>query len=102
MKKALIGFLLLLSLGVNAQKQTRYERLSTASGLSQSSVYKIIQDKKGFLWFATGDGLNRYDGHNFKIYRNDPSDPKTLSGSEIFTVAEDDLGNLWVGTRNSG
>lgn len=102
MKKTLIGFLLLLSLGIAAQKQTRYERLSTASGLSQSSVYKIIQDKKGFLWFATGDGLNRYDGHNFKIYRNDPSDPKTLSGSEIFTVAEDDLGNLWVGTRNSG
>jgi signal transduction histidine kinase/ligand-binding sensor domain-containing protein/DNA-binding response OmpR family regulator len=102
MKKALIGFLLVLSLGITAQKQTRYERLSTASGLSQSSVYKIIQDKKGFLWFATGDGLNRYDGHNFKIYRNDPSDPKTLSGSEIFTVAEDDLGNLWVGTRNSG
>lgn len=102
MKKALIGFLLLLSLGTIAQKQTRYERLSTASGLSQSSIYKIIQDKKGFLWFATGDGLNRYDGHNFKIYRNDPSDPKTLSGSEIFTVAEDDLGNLWVGTRNSG
>lgn len=89
-------------LGLQAQKQTRYERLSTASGLSQSSVYKIIQDKKGFLWFATGDGLNRYDGHNFKIYRNDPSDARTLSSSEIFTVAEDDEGNLWVGTRNSG
>jgi signal transduction histidine kinase/ligand-binding sensor domain-containing protein/DNA-binding response OmpR family regulator len=102
MKKALFGFLLVVSFAALAQKQTRYERLSTASGLSQSSVYKIIQDKKGFLWFATGDGLNRYDGHNFKIYRNDPSDPKTLSGSEIFTVAEDDLGNLWVGTRNSG
>jgi signal transduction histidine kinase/ligand-binding sensor domain-containing protein/DNA-binding response OmpR family regulator len=102
MKKSLFGFLLVVSFAALAQKQTRYERLSTASGLSQSSVYKIIQDKKGFLWFATGDGLNRYDGHNFKIYRNDPSDPKTLSGSEIFTVAEDDLGNLWVGTRNSG
>ncbi|MFD3407956.1 two-component regulator propeller domain-containing protein [Aquirufa sp. HETE-83D] len=101
--KRLFFFLALCSvLSLQAQKQTRYERLSTASGLSQSSVYKIIQDKKGFLWFATGDGLNRYDGHNFKIYRNDPSDPTTLSGSEIFTVAEDDLGNLWVGTRNSG
>lgn len=101
--KRLFLFLALCSvLSLQAQKQTRYERLSTASGLSQSSVYKIIQDKKGFLWFATGDGLNRYDGHNFKIYRNDPSDPKTLSGSEIFTVAQDDLGNLWVGTRNSG
>jgi signal transduction histidine kinase/ligand-binding sensor domain-containing protein/DNA-binding response OmpR family regulator len=101
--KRLFFFLILCSvLSLQAQKQTRYERLSTASGLSQSSIYKIIQDKKGFLWFATGDGLNRYDGHNFKIYRNDPSDPKTLSGSEIFTVAEDDEGNLWVGTRNSG
>lgn len=101
--KRLFFFLALCSvLSLQAQKQTRYERLSTASGLSQSSVYKIIQDKKGFLWFATGDGLNRYDGHNFKIYRNDPSDPKTLSGSEVFTVAQDDLGNLWVGTRNSG
>jgi ligand-binding sensor domain-containing protein len=88
--------------GLYSQNQTRYERLGTNSGLSQSSIYKIIQDKKGFLWFATGDGLNRYDGHNFKIYRNDPSDPKTLSGSEIFSVTEDDLGNLWVGTRTSG
>jgi signal transduction histidine kinase/ligand-binding sensor domain-containing protein/DNA-binding response OmpR family regulator len=101
--KRQIFFLLFFSfLSVKAQKQTRYERLSTASGLSQSSVYKIIQDKKGFLWFATSDGLNRYDGHNFKIYRNDPSDPKTLSGSEIFTIGVDDDGNLWVGTRNSG
>ena len=101
--KRQIFFLFLFSfLSLQAQKQTRYERLSTASGLSQSSVYKIIQDKKGFIWFATGDGLNRYDGHNFKIYRNDPSDPTTLSASEIFSLSEDDLGNLWVGTRNSG
>ncbi|TBH70108.1 hybrid sensor histidine kinase/response regulator transcription factor [Aquirufa antheringensis] len=101
--KRLFFFLAMCAvLSLQAQKQTRYERLSTASGLSQSSVYKIIQDKQGFLWFATGDGLNRYDGHNFKIYRNDPSDPTTLSGSEIFTVAQDDEGNLWVGTRNSG
>ncbi len=80
----------------------RFERLSTASGLSQSTVYKIIQDKKGFLWFATADGLNRYDGHNFKIFRNDPSDPSTLSGSDIFSITEDDEGNIWVGTRSSG
>ena len=45
-----------------AQKSTRYERLTTASGLSQNTINKIIQDKKGFLWFATADGLNRYDG----------------------------------------
>lgn len=84
------------------QKSTRYERLTTASGLSQSTINKIIQDKKGFLWFATADGLNRYDGYSFTVYRNDPNDNKTLSGSDISTVCEDDEGNLWVGTRNAG
>ena len=93
---------LLVSASLHGQVGNRFERLTTASGLSQSSVYKIIQDKKGFLWFATADGLNRYDGHNFKIYRNDPSDPTTLSGSDIFTIVEDDEGNMWVGTRSSG
>ncbi len=93
---------LLISASLHGQVGNRFERLSTASGLSQSSVYKIIQDKKGFLWFATADGLNRYDGHNFKIYRNDPSDPTTLSGSDIFSIVEDDEGNIWVGTRSSG
>ena len=97
-----IGLMLLLPWKGFAQNTKRYERLSTASGLSQSSVYKIIQDKKGFLWFATGDGLNRYDGHNFKIYRNDPSDPHSLSSSDVSSVLEDEDGNLWVGTRNSG
>jgi signal transduction histidine kinase/ligand-binding sensor domain-containing protein/DNA-binding response OmpR family regulator len=94
--------LLLFSASLAGQVGNRYERLSTASGLSQSSVYKIIQDKKGFLWFATADGLNRYDGHNFKIFRNDPSDPTTLSGSDVFSIVEDDEGNMWVGTRSSG
>lgn len=87
---------------LSAQKPTRYERLTTASGLSQSTINKIIQDKKGFLWFATADGLNRYDGYSFSVFRNDPSDNKTLSGSDISTVCEDDEGNLWVGTRNAG
>jgi ligand-binding sensor domain-containing protein len=85
-----------------AQKSTRYERLTTASGLSQSTINKIIQDKNGFLWFATADGLNRYDGYSFTVFRNDPNDNKTLSGSDISTVCEDDEGNLWVGTRNAG
>lgn len=93
---------LLISASLFGQVGNRFERLSTASGLSQSTIYKIIQDKKGFLWFATADGLNRYDGHNFKIFRNDPSDPSTLSGSDIFSIVEDDEGNIWVGTRSSG
>jgi signal transduction histidine kinase/ligand-binding sensor domain-containing protein/DNA-binding response OmpR family regulator len=97
-----LSFLFFGHFNVLAQKATRYERLTTASGLSQSTINKIIQDKKGFLWFATADGLNRYDGYSFTVYRNDPSNNKTLSGSDISTVCEDDEGNLWVGTRNAG
>ncbi len=84
------------------QYQSRYERLTSNSGLSQNTVVKIIQDKSGFLWFATADGLNRYDGYSFKVFKNDPSDDKSLSGSDIFSVTEDDQGNLWVGTRGAG
>ncbi|WP_269009207.1 two-component regulator propeller domain-containing protein [Aquirufa ecclesiirivi] len=105
MKRHFRLFLILL-LSVNhlllAQKSQRYERLTTASGLSQSTISKIIQDKKGFLWFATSDGLNRYDGNNFVVFRSDPSDSTTLSGSDIFTMCEDDEGNMWAGTRNAG
>ena len=93
---------LLVTFSMLAQKSTRYERLTTASGLSQNTINKIIQDKKGFFWFATADGLNRYDGYSYEVYRHDPSDSKTLSGSDISTVTEDDEGNLWVGTRNAG
>jgi len=84
------------------QYQSRYERLTSNSGLSQNTVVKIIQDKNGFLWFATADGLNRYDGYSFKVFKNDPTDVRSLSGSDIFSVTEDDQGNLWVGTRGSG
>jgi len=80
----------------------RFERLTTASGLSQNTIHKIIQDKNGFLWFATADGLNRYDGYNFEVYRNNPSDSTSLSDSGVFSVTEDELGDLWVGTRSSG
>lgn len=104
MKSSLIRFLLLLSLSLPgfSQATQRFERLSTVSGLSQSTINKIIQDRRGFLWFATADGLNRYDGHSFVIYRHDPGDANTLSGSDISTLLEDEDGNLWVAARSSG
>ncbi len=97
----LFFFLLISSTGFS-QYQSRFERLTSNSGLSQNTISKIIQDKSGFLWFATADGLNRYDGYAFKVFKNDPSNPKSLSGSDIFSVTEDDQGNLWVGTRGAG
>lgn len=76
----------------------RFERISLREGLSQSSVYAILQDHKGFIWFGTEGGLNKYDGYQFTIFKHDPDDPDTLSDSLIWTLYEDREGSLWVGT----
>ena len=76
----------------------RFEQISTAQGLSQVSVNAILQDSEGFIWFATQDGLNRYDGYEFKIYRQEPGNPNSLLNNWVHTLFEDNQGTLWVGT----
>ncbi|MFI5219112.1 MAG: two-component regulator propeller domain-containing protein [Bacteroidia bacterium] len=76
--------------------------ISLSQGLAQSSVYSIVQDKQGFLWMATQDGLCRYDGLQFKIYRDDPFDTTTLTTNFITSLLVDNNGWLWVGTQNHG
>jgi ligand-binding sensor domain-containing protein len=61
------------------QDRIRFERLSIEQGLSQSSVISICQDHRGFLWFGTYEGMNRYDGYQFKIYKNAPNDSTSLT-----------------------
>ena len=78
----------------------RFERVASDLGLSQNAVTSILQDRKGFLWFGTRDGLNRFDGYEFKIYRYDSFDPRSLSDSDVGVLYEDRAGRLWVGTRN--
>ena len=73
-----------------------FAHLTTADGLSQNSVTDILQDRRGFMWFATGDGLNRYDGNAFVIYKHDVNDPGSLSHNFIRDLLEDDDGYLWV------
>jgi ligand-binding sensor domain-containing protein/signal transduction histidine kinase len=80
----------------------RFEHLSLEQGLSQSVVNSILQDRTGFLWIGTQDGLNRYDGYNFTIYKPDSTDLTSLSDRWITALAEDDEGYLWVGTRLGG
>jgi ligand-binding sensor domain-containing protein len=77
-----------------------FQRLSTENGLSNNLIYDIIQDKYGFLWIATDDGLNRYDGYEFKIFRNNPSDSNSLSDNSVWSLAEDNAGRLWIGTKS--
>ncbi len=78
------------------------EHISLEQGLSQSSVYCILQDSKGFLWFATEEGLNRYDGYNFKVYKRHPGSPKGLKNDWIWTMLEHPTGVLWLGTNGGG
>lgn len=67
-------------------------------GLSDNNLSAILQDQKGFIWFGTKDGLNRYDGYNFKVFRNDPNDVNSISNNTIDCLFEDKAGNLWIGT----
>ena len=80
----------------------RFEHLSLEQGLSQSSVFCVLQDSQGFLWICTQDGLNRYDGYGFTIYRPIPDDPHSLSDSYILSLFEDQDRILWIGTYGRG
>ena len=90
----------LLSILASAQTDKKYyfENISIPDGLSNTQVWDILQDKYGFLWIATQDGLNRYDGYNLKIYKNDPEDSSSLPNNQVQTLSIDKDGNLLLGT----
>lgn len=75
-----------------------FSNLNLKDGLSQITVLDIIQDSKGYMWFATRNGLNRYDGKNFVVYKNNQKDSLSLSNNHIYCLAEDHNQNLWIGT----
>ncbi len=79
----------------NSRNTIRFERLSLEQGLSHATALSIIQDRQGFMWFATQDGLNRYDGYHFKLFKHNPQDASSLSGGYVTTLYEDRAGVLW-------
>jgi len=79
-------------------RDLRFTHVTSDDGLSQNRIYSILQDRRGFMWFATEDGLNRYDGNTFVVYKNNPGDPNTLSANLIQNLIEDSHGYLWIGT----
>ena len=83
-----------------AQAPEGWARLHVGDGLAHNSVYAIHQDREGFLWFGTLDGLDRYDGYAFVTHRHDPSDPSSLPHNLVRSLHEDADGTLWVGTQN--
>lgn len=85
----------------NTQVQTElFRHYDTESGLSNNIVYDIFQDTEGFIWIATENGLNRFDGYEFKKYFHDSEDNISLSSNIVRSITEDKEGNLWVGTYN--
>lgn len=100
----ILYFLLMLigvgSLPANAIEQINFSYISLNDGLSQSTVFAIDQDKRGNMWFATYDGVNKYDGYAFTVYQHDASDPNSIANDIARTVKADSQGRIWIGTRD--
>ncbi len=117
-KRALMPILLILLLPIYLHSYTHqhahaypyppeddilaFFHLSIKDGLSQNTVTAVMQDKKGFMWIGTQDGLNRYDAHEFILHKFSADDPNTLSDDYINVLYEDRRGKIWIGTQNGG
>lgn len=99
MKNFVLQLVLFFSISVFSQENS-VKFLDISNGLSNNSILTIYQDSDGFMWFGSYDGLNRYDGYNFKIYRNRINDKNSLSFNTIYTIEEDSRKNIWVGGSN--
>ena len=96
MKKILVLFLLLCTNQLHTQTRPDFQLLTTADGLSQGFVFDILQSRDGFIWIATKDGLNRYDGSRFVVFVNDPFNPYSIANSEVRSIFEDSRGWIWI------
>lgn len=97
-----LSLLILSAMPLSAAVQNLYfDRIDIKDGLSQNTVSAIIQDSRGFIWFGTKDGLNRYDGSHFKIFRHVPGSGNGLGDNNVRALVEDGLNRIWIGT-NSG
>ena len=99
----LLIIILNLSFYAHAQQHNiRFQHISIEDGLSQSALYCVFQDSRGFMWFGTEDGLNKYDGYNFKVYKHDSENPHSLRANQIYSIYEDRSGMIWIGTDGGG
>ncbi|WP_299122088.1 response regulator [uncultured Winogradskyella sp.] len=86
---------------LKAQNLTFYH-YGLEDGISQETIRTILKDSNGFLWLGTQDGLNRFDGTSFTVYKNKKKDSLTISGNFINALVEDNEGNIWIGTNDNG
>jgi signal transduction histidine kinase/ligand-binding sensor domain-containing protein/DNA-binding response OmpR family regulator len=91
-------FMVTILSSANSQEEINFTSITIKDGLSSNTVAAILKDRYGFMWFGTEDGLDKFDGTNFKIYRYRPNDTSSLQSNEILSLYEDKAGNLWVAT----
>jgi signal transduction histidine kinase/ligand-binding sensor domain-containing protein/CheY-like chemotaxis protein/AraC-like DNA-binding protein len=99
--RALLGVVVWFLFAGNLTAQNErisFRHYTSDQGLSQNRVDGILRDKRGFMWFATYNGLNRFDGYNFLVYKSNPSDTNSLSNNYIYSICEDKYGDLWIGS----
>ncbi|WP_134090203.1 two-component regulator propeller domain-containing protein [Olivibacter sp. XZL3] len=94
-----IAFVAALLINVCLTVNAQFKRIGLREGLSNNSITTIYQDRYGFMWLGTFDGLNRYDGYEFKVFKNNLRDSLSLPNNRISAIDEDGNGNLWVGTK---
>ncbi|MCP4147576.1 MAG: hypothetical protein GY757_07485 [bacterium] len=99
------GYVIIVLLSLNAffqleahPRRFAFEHITSEDGLGHNNVFSIVQDRNGFMWFGTRNGLNRYDGYILKTYLNEPLDTGTLSSNNFGKIYEDRAGNMWFGT----
>ncbi len=99
---SILGILVLTTGAFGQVENIRFNHLTPEDGLSHSTINCILKDHRGFMWFGTSVGLDRYDGHRIKIYPPNREDKSTIGGSRVTALLEDGKGRLWLGTRQGG
>ena len=103
LRTLVLGWCWLQTFVVAAQPaNVKFDHIGTSDGLSHGNVISTLQDSKGFMWFGTRDGLNKYDGYNFSVYKNDPVDTNTLVHNTVMDIIEDREGKIWIATGGGG
>lgn len=93
---------ILAKAAVAGQDNIRFGRYTQQQGLSQQAVMAVMQDRNGFMWFATQEGLNRFDGYQFRVFYHNPDNANSLSNDAVYSIIEDHQGYLWLGTYGGG
>ena len=99
-KSFFLFFLVNINLLFAQLSDYNFRAINISDGLSNNNVSSIVRDKMGQMWFATGNGLNKFNGREFTVYRNIPGNQYSISSSEVFNLLVDREGNVWAGTFN--